>query len=83
MAANESDLTVRSDLTGKIDAVHTELTGRIDTVRTDLTGKIDTLRSDLNAKIDALRAELVSAKIWALGLYGSMLYVLARGFKWL
>jgi chromosome segregation ATPase len=53
-----------------------ELRNEIDRVRTDLTARID-------GKIDALRAELTSTKIWALGLYGSLLYILARGFKWL
>jgi hypothetical protein len=40
-----------------------------------------------NQRIDELKDSLASAKVWALGLYtalsGSLLYVLARGFKWL
>jgi chromosome segregation ATPase len=38
-------------------------------------------------EIGEVKNSLASAKIWALGLYfalaGSLLYVLARGFKWL
>ena len=38
-------------------------------------------------EIGEVKSSLASAKIWALGLYfalaGSLLYVLARGFKWL
>jgi chromosome segregation ATPase len=41
----------------------------------------------LEGKFDKLKDSLASAKIWALGLYialsGSLLFVLARGFKWL
>jgi hypothetical protein len=39
-----------------------------------------------NQRLDSLKDSLASAKVWALGLYialaGSLLYVLARGFKW-
>jgi hypothetical protein len=39
-----------------------------------------------NQRLDLLKDSLASAKVWALGLYialaGSLLYVLARGFKW-
>ena len=42
---------------------------------------------DLRGETRALRAEPATAKIWALGMYlalaGSLLCVLARGFKWL
>jgi hypothetical protein len=40
-----------------------------------------------NERLDKLTDALWSAKVWALVLYlalaGSLLYVLARGFKWL
>lgn len=49
--------------------------------------KIDEVDKRLSGKIDSIREEISSAKIWALGLYialaGGMLYVLARGFKWI
>jgi uncharacterized protein YlxW (UPF0749 family) len=39
-----------------------------------------------NQRLDSLKDSLASAKVWAPGLYialaGSLLYVLARGFKW-
>jgi chromosome segregation ATPase len=67
----------------KLDA----LNARIDGVRTDLTEKFEGLRGDVNAKIDSLRSEISSMKVWALSLYfalaGSLLFVMAKGFKWL
>jgi hypothetical protein len=40
----------------------------------------------LEHKFDQLKDSLSSANFWALGLYialtGSLLYVLARGFRW-
>ena len=96
---NSTDQTRRMDdlrreLTGRIgsvdarvDTVHNDLSTKIDTVRNDLTAKIDTVRNDLTAKIDTVRDSIASAKVWALMLYlalaGSMLFVMARGFKWL
>ena len=47
-----------------------------------LTGKIDSLEG----KVHSLRQELWSMKVWAIGLYvsmsGSLLFVMAKGFKW-
>ncbi len=50
--------------------------------------KIDNARDDdLSAKIDALKESLASAKVWAVLMYvalsGSLLYAMARGFKWM
>jgi predicted nuclease with TOPRIM domain len=49
--------------------------------------KVDDRFERLEHKFDQLKKSLASAKIWALGLYialsGSLLYVLAHGFKWL
>ncbi len=49
--------------------------------------KIDNVRDDLSAKIDALKESLASAKVWAVLMYvalsGSLLYAMARGFKWM
>lgn len=79
--------TVRTDLTGRIETLRTDLTNRIDSVRTDLTARIDTVHTDLTGKIDSVKQSLASAKVWALLLYfalaGSLLAVLARGFKWI
>jgi hypothetical protein len=53
---------------------------KIDEVRDVLTAKFDN-------KIDGLRDKLHSATVWALLLYialaGSLLTVLAKGFKWI
>jgi chromosome segregation ATPase len=74
-------------LNARIDGVRTELTAKIEGVRTDLTEKFESLRGDVNAKIDGLRSEISSIKVWALSLYfalaGSLLFVMAKGFKWL
>jgi uncharacterized protein YlxW (UPF0749 family) len=52
-----------------------------------LSQKTDERFVRLEQKFDHLKDSLASAKLWALGLYvalaGSLLYVLARGFKWL
>lgn len=57
------------------------------TIHTELNTKVETVRYDLSGKIDAIKESLASAKVWALMLYfalaGSLLYVLARGFKWI
>jgi predicted nuclease with TOPRIM domain len=49
--------------------------------------KVDDRFERLEHKFEQLKESLASAKIWALGLYialaGSLLYVLAHGFKWL
>ena len=50
-------------------------------------GKVDDKFDSVRKEIGEVKDSLASAKIWALGLYfalaGSLLYVLARGFKWL
>ena len=49
--------------------------------------RLDSLAQRMDEKFESVRKEIASAKIWAFGLYlalaGSLLYVLARGFKWL
>jgi chromosome segregation ATPase len=67
---------------------------RIDSLRqgTDerfekLNQRLDERFEKVGEKVGELKDSLASAKVWALGLYialsGSLLYVLARGFKWL
>ena len=74
-----------------------KLTGAVEHLQADVTdikarlfgveGKIDAVRDSLEGKIDALKDSLSSAKVWAITLYvaqaGSMLFVMAKGFKWL
>jgi hypothetical protein len=49
--------------------------------------RVDQKFDEVNRRLDDLRASLASAKLWALGLHmgqaGTLLYVLARGLKWL
>jgi peptidoglycan hydrolase CwlO-like protein len=49
--------------------------------------KVDQKFDLVKKEIGEVKDSLASAKIWALGLYfalaGSILYVLARGFRWL
>ncbi len=49
--------------------------------------KVDQRFESARKEIGEVKDSLASAKIWALGLYfalaGSLLYVLAKGFKWL
>jgi predicted RNase H-like nuclease (RuvC/YqgF family) len=64
-----------------------ETNNRIDLLRDKLDQKIESLREDLTQKIDGLRHDIASIKVWAMGLYvalaGSMLLVMAKGFKWI
>jgi peptidoglycan hydrolase CwlO-like protein len=77
MASNERD-----DLSAQI----AELRADVRHIQSDTTDIKAELRMT-NQRVDALKDSLASAKVWALGLYlalsGSLLYVLARGFKWL
>ena len=70
------------DLTAQV----AELRADVRHVQSDTTDIKAELRAT-NQRIDSLRESLASAKIWALGLYialtGSLLYVMAHGFKWL
>jgi chromosome segregation ATPase len=70
---------VEQKLTEKIDGVRIGLTERIEGVRTGLT-------ADMTKEFAALRKDISSMKVWALTLYvalaGSLLFVMAKGFKW-
>jgi predicted nucleic acid-binding Zn-ribbon protein len=78
--------SVRQDLSQKIDGVRQDLTQKIEGVREDLTQKIDGVRQDLTQQINGVRQDIASMKVWAMGLYfalaGSLLFVMAKGFKW-
>jgi predicted nucleic acid-binding Zn-ribbon protein len=85
---------VRVDLTQKIEGVRVDLTQKIDGVRTDLTEKIEGVRVNLNGvredlthQINGVRQDIASTKVWAMGLYfalaSGLLFVMAKGFKWL
>jgi hypothetical protein len=52
-----------------------------------LTQKHESVRDDLTQQITGLRNDIISMKVWAMGMYvalaGSLLLVMAKGFKWL
>ena len=56
---------------------------RVESLRKETADRFESVRKEIGEVKDSL----ASAKIWALGLYfalaGSLLYVLATGFKWL
>ena len=74
------------------EKVDFDLAVQVAELRTDVrhiqsdTTEIKAALRDTNQRVDSLKDSLASAKVWALGLYialaGSLLYVLARGFKW-
>ena len=78
MPANE-----RVDLDPAVEVA--ELRADVRHVQSDTTDIKAELRVT-NERLDSLKDSLASAKVWALGLYialaGSLLYVLARGFRW-
>jgi hypothetical protein len=59
-------------------------------IKADLRATATDIKTDLratNQKIDQIRDSLASVRVWVLGLHvalgGSLLYVIARGLKWL
>jgi peptidoglycan hydrolase CwlO-like protein len=85
------DLRSVNEKLGSVDArvyqVEQRLTEKIDGSRMELTEKIGGLRTELTEKIAELRNDMLSQRAWALGLYfalaGSLLLVMAKGFKWI
>jgi chromosome segregation ATPase len=71
------------EVNARVDGVQERLTGKIEGVREELTQKIEGVREDLTS----VRHDIASMKVWAMGLYfalaGSLLFVMAKGFKWL
>ena len=63
-----------------------KLTGAVEHLQADVTSIKERL-DKVDSKIDAVKESLGSAKVWALTLYfalaGSMLFVMAKGFKWI
>jgi len=74
----------------KIDARFDKMDDRFDKMDAQLDGrfeKVDDHFGRIEKDIGAIKESLASAKVWAIGLYvalaGTMLYVMAHGFKWL
>jgi hypothetical protein len=53
----------RSELSTKIEGVHSGLSERIDGLRNEMNMKIDGVHNGLNAKIDGLRNEMLEKEI--------------------
>ena len=73
----------------KIDALDVKVDGKFSAVDgkfSALDAKVDGKFSALEGKLDGLKDKLHSVTVWALLLYialaGSLLAVLAKGFKW-
>ena len=76
----KTEQRIRFDkIDARFDKMDVQIDGRFEKVD-DHFGKIE-------KDIGAIKESLASAKVWAIGLYvalaGTMLYVMARGFKWL
>jgi len=60
---------------------------RFEQISQQFNQKFEKIDQKFDQKFDSLKDSLASAKIWALGLYialtGSLLFVMAKGFKWL
>ena len=71
---------------GEIQTRLTRLESDLKHIQTDVSDiKVEVRRT--NDKIDGLKDEMASMKVWAIGLYvalaASLLFVMAKGFKWL
>lgn len=84
---NSNIYRLEEKLTDKMESIRSEQSAKTEAVRGDLSGAIERFRTEFNEKVEALRGEISSMKVWALGLYfalaGSLLFVMAKGFKWL
>ena len=80
--ANDARIDGRFD---KVDQRFDKVDERFDKVD-ERFQKVDDRFERVEYKLEQIKDTLASAKIWALGLYialaGSLLYVLARGFRW-
>lgn len=59
-----------------------ELRSDIRHIQADVTD-IKGGQRELNQRIGKLKDSLHTSRIWAFGLYVSLLFILAKGFKWL
>jgi len=71
----------------KIDSLDKKFDGKLDTLDKKFEGKFDALDKKFEGKFDGLANKLNSVTVWALLLYialaGTLLTVLAKGFKWI
>jgi chromosome segregation ATPase len=69
-------------LGGKIDEVDKRLGGKVDEVDKRLTGKIDGLKNSMDKEFRKLDRERLYDRVWYLLIAGTILSVMAHGFKW-
>ena len=81
---------VNQTLSGKIDTVNQTSAAKTDAVFQILLARIDDVNKSLSGKIDAIHQQLAELKIsraldrvWWLLMCGTLLGVMARGFKWI
>jgi outer membrane murein-binding lipoprotein Lpp len=83
-AAESSDMSQNENDSVSVQVA--ELRSDVRHLQSDVTDIKTDLRAT-NHKVDQIKDSLASAKLWAIGLLvtqvGSLLYVMARGFKWL
>jgi hypothetical protein len=76
----KADLRVTNQ---RIDSLDQKFDQKFDSFRKEITE----FRKETTDKFSEIKDSLASAKLWAFGLYvglaGMLLYVLARGFKWI
>jgi chromosome segregation ATPase len=89
--ADVTDIKAEQRVTNqRIESLRTETAATFESVRKDTADRFDRVDQrfeSVRKEIGEVKDSLASAKIWALGLYfalaGSLLYVLAKGFRWL
>ena len=77
-------------LDAKIDTVKNGLDAKIDTVKDSLDAKMDAVKDAVAAlslstekSFSKVHESIASAKIWAVGLYVTLLAGMASGFMWI
>jgi predicted nuclease with TOPRIM domain len=87
VARIESDVQHIKEVTTDLRVELRRTNDKIDETRDTLEGKIDALDKKFDGKLDALKEKLHPVIVWALLLYfafaGSLVGVLAKGFKWI
>jgi predicted nuclease with TOPRIM domain len=85
------DIRRMDEKLGSVDArvyqLEQRLTEKIETASTRQSEKTEALRATMTGKLEELRNDVLSQRAWVLGLNfalaGSLLLVMAKGFKWI
>ena len=73
MPSNDSH-DLREQVAGLRSDVH-HIQGDVIDIKTD--------QREMSQRIDKMKDSLHASRLWAFGLYVSLLFILAKGFKWL